>query len=84
MNASPAPLPETEVARRLASLPAWKRQDRELVRELRVAEKMDHHPDLLVSWKRVTVRLTSHDAGGITPRDFALAERIDKLCPPSA
>ena len=47
------------------------------------AEKMDHHPDLLVSWKRVTVRLTSHDAGGITPRDFALAERIDKLCPPS-
>jgi 4a-hydroxytetrahydrobiopterin dehydratase len=41
------------------------------------AEAMDHHPDILVSYSRVTLTLSSHDAGGITDRDFALARRID-------
>ena len=44
-----------------------------------VAEAAFHHPDLSVSWAQVTVKLMSHDAKGITDRDFALAKRIDEI-----
>jgi 4a-hydroxytetrahydrobiopterin dehydratase len=43
------------------------------------AEKMDHHPEFTSVWNRVDFRLTSHDAGGVTERDIALAEAIDRL-----
>ncbi len=43
------------------------------------AEKLDHHPDWKNSWNRVEIRLTTHDAGGLTERDFALAQAIDKV-----
>src|SRR5206468_12304289 len=43
------------------------------------AEKVDHHPELTSVWKRVDFRLTSHDAGGVTDRDIALAEAISRL-----
>ncbi len=44
------------------------------------AEAMDHHPDVLVhGYKRVTVRLTTHDRGGITAFDTQLAAQIDAL-----
>ena len=43
------------------------------------AEAAGHHPDLGLSYPRLTVRLSTHDAGGITERDFALAERIETL-----
>ena len=43
------------------------------------AEEMNHHPDLSVSWDRVTVSITNHEAGGITANDFELAKRIDAL-----
>jgi 4a-hydroxytetrahydrobiopterin dehydratase len=42
-----------------------------------LAEAMDHHPDILISYRRVTLTLTSHDSGGLTDRDFRLAGRID-------
>ena len=45
----------------------------------RVAEEIDHHPDILISWRRVTLNLSSHDVGGITNRDFALAAKLDGL-----
>ncbi len=41
------------------------------------AEAMDHHPDMLINYNRVTLTLTSHDSGGLTERDFRLAGRID-------
>ena len=41
------------------------------------AEKADHHPDWSNSWNRVEIALTTHSAGGVTARDFALAARID-------
>ena len=44
-----------------------------------VAEEIDHHPDILISWRRVTLNLSSHDVGGVTNRDLALAGRIDGL-----
>jgi 4a-hydroxytetrahydrobiopterin dehydratase len=42
-----------------------------------LAEAMDHHPDILINYRRVTLTLTSHDSGGLTDRDFRLAGRID-------
>lgn len=44
-----------------------------------LAEKADHHPDWSNSYNKVTVSLTSHDAGGLTERDVALARQIDKI-----
>ena len=43
------------------------------------AEKVDHHPEFTNVWNRVDLRLTSHDAGGVTDRDVALAEAINGL-----
>jgi 4a-hydroxytetrahydrobiopterin dehydratase len=44
-----------------------------------VADGMDHHPDLSVSWNTVTVSLTTHSQMGVTENDFALAAQIDEL-----
>ena len=43
------------------------------------AEAVDHHPEFTSVWNRVDFRLTSHDAGGVTDRDVALAEAINRL-----
>ena len=43
------------------------------------AEEQQHHPDILVRWNRVTLTLSTHDAGGITERDFRLARRADTV-----
>ena len=43
------------------------------------AEKIDHHPEFTSVWNRVDFRLTSHDKGGVTERDVALAGAIDRL-----
>jgi len=89
----PSPLPESEVGRRLRALPGWEREDAAIRRSYRfetymagvrfatrvaeLAESADHHPDILIGYRRVTLTLTSHDAGGLTDRDFDLAARID-------
>jgi len=43
------------------------------------AEAMNHHPDLLVRWRKVAVTLSTHSAGGITELDSALARQIEQL-----
>jgi 4a-hydroxytetrahydrobiopterin dehydratase len=50
-----------------------------LTRVAQYAEKADHHPEFTSDWNRVDFRLTSHDAGGVTERDVALAEAINRL-----
>ena len=45
----------------------------------RLAEKAWHHPDIDIRWNKVTLALTTHDEGGLTARDFALAEKFDRL-----
>ncbi len=50
-----------------------------VVRVAMAAEVMDHHPDLRIVYNRVEIRLSSHDAGGVTGRDIALAKRIIEL-----
>ena len=44
-----------------------------------LAEQENHHPDVTVSYKRVTVELTTHDVGGLSLNDFIVAAKIDKL-----
>jgi 4a-hydroxytetrahydrobiopterin dehydratase len=86
---------EREIAERLTDLPGWRSTEGALEREYRtdtwpaalllvnaigyLAETADHHPDLTIQWKRVTVRLATHSAGGVTDKDFAMARRIERL-----
>jgi 4a-hydroxytetrahydrobiopterin dehydratase len=44
-----------------------------------LAEAADHHPDIEIRWRTVTLRLTTHSAGGLTAKDLALAQSIDGL-----
>jgi 4a-hydroxytetrahydrobiopterin dehydratase len=90
-----ARLSEEEIANRLEGAPDWRREGEAIVKEVQlddfkgsvefvnrltpVAEEMNHHPDLAISWNRVTVSLTTHSAGGLTENDFELASRIDSL-----
>lgn len=90
-----AKLTEEELATRLVSVPAWKREGDRIVREYKfadfvaafgfmarcalVAERMDHHPEWSNVYNRVKVELTTHDCLGLSARDFALAARMDEL-----
>ncbi|MCY3916842.1 MAG: 4a-hydroxytetrahydrobiopterin dehydratase [Chloroflexi bacterium] len=93
-------LSDAEIKAGLAKLNGWARDGDELVKEFRfdnylaglafaagvgvIAEGLNHHPDLLIGWRRVKVSFTTHDAGGkITAKDFAAAEAIDGLGYPS-
>lgn len=44
-----------------------------------IADEAQHHPDILIQYNKVTLTLTTHDAGGITEADFELAQRVDNL-----
>ncbi len=84
---------DTDVQTALGELPGWKREGKTLVKTYDMhafkgavafvakiadlAERADHHPDMLIQVKRVTVTLTSHDAGGVTSRDLRLARQIE-------
>ena len=84
-----------EIERRLADLEGWSVVDGKLHREFtfkdfvaafgfmsRVAlhaEKLNHHPEWKNVWNRVTIDLTTHDAGGISKHDFTLASRVNTL-----
>jgi len=90
-----ARLDEREIEEALAGMPGWSRQGEAIVREhdcgnfagsvalvnrlAPVAEEMNHHPDLAISWDKVTITITTHSQGGLTASDFELARRIDDL-----
>lgn len=81
------------LAERMKALPSWSAADDWLRREYRtdgwrstmlvvnaiafLAEAANHHPDLEVHWNRIVVQLQTHSAGGISEKDFQLAERIE-------
>lgn len=44
-----------------------------------LAERANHHPDIAISWNKVTLTLVSHSAGGLTAKDFALARQVNDL-----
>ena len=64
---------------RAFSLPSFKEAMAFVNRVADAAEKIDHHPDIAISYDRVTMSITTHSAGGLTRRDFRLAGKIDGL-----
>jgi 4a-hydroxytetrahydrobiopterin dehydratase len=88
-------LSDEEIGRRLEATSGWEREGDAIRREFKqgdfkgavdfvnrimpVAEAMNHHPDLAISWNTVTVTITTHSEGGLTENDFELAARIDVL-----
>lgn len=91
--AARALLAADEIAAALRELPGWELREGKLRRELAfadfseafafmtrvalAAERLDHHPDWSNVWNRVAIALWTHDAGGITARDLALARQIE-------
>ena len=95
------PHSEAEITERLAALPGWQRDGDKLVKTFRlknytaglvfacavgsITEGMDHHPDMLIGWRKVTISYTTHDAGNkLSHKDFDAADAIERLPYPSA
>jgi 4a-hydroxytetrahydrobiopterin dehydratase len=91
----PLKLDGAKIIPALALIPNWKLQDATIVRTYEfkdfpaaikfveavaeIAEQAWHHPDIDIRWNKVTLALTTHDAGGLTKKDFALARKFDGL-----
>jgi 4a-hydroxytetrahydrobiopterin dehydratase len=85
----------TQIQAALATVPDWRRNDEVISRTYQfkdfptamkfvnavaeLAEQVQHHPDVDIRWNKVTLALTTHDAGGLTEKDFALAKQCDAL-----
>lgn len=84
---------EAEIKSALETLPEWNEVGGELQRTFQfddfmdamgfvnrvaeAAEAADHHPDILIRYNKVTLTLSTHDAGGITAKDFDLASTVN-------
>ena len=84
-----------QVAADLASTPGWRLEDGQITttvtrKDFRdallfvnavgyLAERANHHPDIAISWNKVTLTLVTHSAGGLTTNDFSLARQINDL-----
>lgn len=91
-------LSDDDVNQRLQAATGWQRKGNAIAKQFRfadftqafgwmasvalVAERLDHHPDWKNVYNRVDVELSTHDAGGITARDFELAARMDSAFAP--
>lgn len=92
------PLTDDDIKARLAELPSWAIENGKLHRELRfadfttafsfmtgvaiAAQAMNHHPEWFNVYNTVRIDLTTHDAGGLSNRDFKLAKQINALAEP--
>lgn len=88
-------LREEALNEQLATLNDWTRHGNELIKTFTLrnfpaavafvtqvgflAEAMAHHPNIDIRYRRVTLMLSTHDAGGLTEKDFALAKAVDGL-----
>ena len=88
-------LERDEIDHRIRELDGWDLEGNAIVKQFKrgdfsgsvelvdriapVANEMNHHPDLGISWDTVTVTITTHSEGGLTASDFELAERIDAV-----
>jgi 4a-hydroxytetrahydrobiopterin dehydratase len=89
-----AKLTDEAVQAALKNLPGWSLKDKAISKQYTwpsfpeaiqfvnqvadLAERADHHPDILINYRRVTLTLSTHSEGGITQKDFDLATRIEK------
>jgi 4a-hydroxytetrahydrobiopterin dehydratase len=88
-----AKLSKSEVSERLKKLKGWRLDADTIKKEYQfpsfpkaikfvnqvaeISEEADHHPDILISFRKVTLSLSTHDEGGITQKDFRLAEQLE-------
>ena len=88
-----ARLSDEEIEEALVSCDGWRRDGDAIVKEFDRgdfagsvdfvnaiapgAEEMNHHPDVAISWSKVTVTITTHSAGGLTSSDFELARKVE-------
>lgn len=88
-------IPNEDLAAHLKKCPEWELEKAEISRVVEfesfgeavdfvndlaeVAEEANHHPDIDIRYTKVILRLTTHDAGGLTTNDFEMAQRIDNL-----
>ncbi len=88
-------LERDEVEQRVDELDGWDLEGHAIVKQFKrgdfsgavdlvdrivpVANEMNHHPDVSISWETVTILITTHSEGGLTASDFELAGRIDAL-----
>ncbi|MEB3212704.1 MAG: 4a-hydroxytetrahydrobiopterin dehydratase [Leptolyngbyaceae bacterium] len=88
-------LSDSDIQAKLKQLPGWERDGKTIKSErtfqgfieaiqfvnslVQPAESAGHHPDLFISYNKVTIHLTSHDAGGLTEKDFQMADTISAL-----
>ena len=88
-----AAMDDQQISQALESLPHWERDGDSISRAVeapsflegidlvatvaRTAEAVDHHPDIDIRWRTVTFTLSTHSEGGLTEKDFALAQKID-------
>lgn len=88
-----AAMDDQQISQALESLPHWERDGDSISRAVeapsflegidlvatvaRAAEAADHHPDIDIRWRTVTFTLSTHSEGGLTEKDFALAQTID-------
>ena len=86
---------EAQIAEKLATMPGWYYENGWIRRVYKtdgwqatlmlvntvgyIAEAAYHHPDLTVTWAKLTVKLQTHSAGGITDKDFELAKKIEEV-----
>ena len=86
-------LSDTEIEKSLSDLNGWKVEDNNLKKRYSfanfaeslafvnqvgaIAEQHDHHPDITFGWGFAEINLTTHDRGGVTAFDFAVAKEID-------
>ncbi len=91
------PLSSEEITRKLGALNGWAATPQGIAKQYvmdnflaamnlvnrtaDLAEQAQHHPDIFISYNKVTFTLMTHDAGGITEKDFALASRIEAIAP---
>ena len=89
----PTLLKPDELATALQSLPGWELSGQAMVKRFdfpsylagidfvvqvaKEAEAMNHHPDLLIGWRKVTATLSTHSAGGVTELDLILARKMN-------
>ncbi len=90
-----ARLSDEEIEERLGGLEGWSREEDTIVKEFDrknfkgsvdflnevtpIAEDMNHHPDVSISWATVRLSITNHAEGGLTEADFELAAKVDEL-----
>ncbi len=88
-------LTSEQVTAELATTPGWEVADGQITRTVTrkdfrdallyvnavgyVAEQANHHPDIAISWNKVTLTLVTHSAGGLTSKDFAIARQVNDL-----